>query len=424
MVDPALSLRPAAVPDAGPRPQLGLHDRRGHLRGADEREQAPGDALLDRLDADQRQPGGPRLHGRPRRAAAAPDDREPRAILGIEALCAAQGVEFRAPLTTSAPLAAVIARLRADGRRRSTRTATSPPTSRRRRELVRERRAGRGAAGDAARRGAAMTPVEVQQGDGPVILGLPHTGTWLPDGDPRAAERHAAGCSPTPTGTSTRLYDGLLPGATTVRATFHRYVIDANRGPDDASLYPGQNTTGLVPADRLRRPADLGRRPRARPRSPTGRRAFHAPYHAALAAEIARVKARHGVAILYDCHSIRSVIPFLFEGTLPDFNIGTNNGATCDPRVEAAALRRLPRGDRPHLRRERPLQGRLDHAPLRPARDRRPRDPDGAGAVDPPRRRGAALRLRRGQGRRAARTVARDPATPWPPWRRSSRKPA
>ncbi|MFV2038240.1 MAG: aromatic amino acid lyase, partial [Paracoccaceae bacterium] len=35
-------------------------------------------------------------------------------ILGVELLCAAQGVEFRAPLKTSAPLGAVIARLRRD----------------------------------------------------------------------------------------------------------------------------------------------------------------------------------------------------------------------------------------------------------------------------------------------------------------------
>ena len=35
-------------------------------------------------------------------------------ILGIEALCAAQGIEFRAPLTTSPALAAVLARLRAE----------------------------------------------------------------------------------------------------------------------------------------------------------------------------------------------------------------------------------------------------------------------------------------------------------------------
>lgn len=183
---------------------------------------------------------------------------------------------------------------------------------------------------------APTSPVEVVQGDGPLILGLPHTGTHVPEairGKLNARGRILADTD----WHIERLYDGLLPNVTTVRATFHRYVIDANRGPDDASLYPGQNTTGLVPvtdfdgepiwteapdaADIARRKAD-----------------FHAPYHAALAAEVARVKARHGVAILYDCHSIRSVIPFLFEGTLPDFNIGTNNGTTCDPRVEAATF--------------------------------------------------------------------------------------
>src|SRR5690606_1121752 len=113
--------------------------------------------------------------------------------------------------------------------------------------------------------------------------------------------------------------------------------IDANRGPDDASLYPGQNTTGLCPVtDFDGRPiwregaepdaAEVARR----------RVGWHAPYHAALAAQVARVRARHGVAVLYDCHSIRSHIPFLFEGTLPDFNIGTNGGASCDPRIGAA----------------------------------------------------------------------------------------
>lgn len=66
--------------------------------------------------------------------------------------------------------------------------------------------------------------------------------------------------------------------------------------------------------------------------------AYHAPYHAALAAELDRVKARHGFALLYDCHSIRSRIPFLFDDTLPDFNIGTNSGASCAPEIASAAL--------------------------------------------------------------------------------------
>lgn len=180
-----------------------------------------------------------------------------------------------------------------------------------------------------------MNPVEVIRGDGPVILGLPHTGTWLPDDIHGRLNDRGRLLADTDWHIH-RLYDGLLPGATMVRATFHRYVIDANRGPDDASLYPGQNTTGLVPLTDFDGEPIWDREPVAE--DIVRRKAeFHAPYHAALAAEIARVRARHGVAILYDCHSIRSVIPFLFDGTLPDFNIGTADGASCAPAIEAAA---------------------------------------------------------------------------------------
>ena len=135
------------------------------------------------------------------------------------------------------------------------------------------------------------------------------------------------------------LYEGLLPAATTVRATFHRYVIDANRDPAGGSLYPGQHTTGLVPT------TDFDGQPiwRAGQEPTAGEVAarlagFHAPYHAALAAEIERVQSAHGVAVLYDCHSIRSHLPFLFAGTLPDFNVGTDHGRTCAPAIEAAAI--------------------------------------------------------------------------------------
>jgi formiminoglutamase len=179
-----------------------------------------------------------------------------------------------------------------------------------------------------------MNPVDVVSGDGPLILGLPHTGTWLPDDI--LVKLNARGRILADTDWHIeRLYDGLLPGVTTVRATFHRYVIDANRSPDDTSLYPGQNTTGLVPVTDFDGEPIWIEEPTAAEIAERRAR-FHAPYHEALAAEIARVKARHGVAILYDCHSIRSIIPFLFEGVLPDFNIGTNNGASCDPRIEAA----------------------------------------------------------------------------------------
>ncbi|MCB2076313.1 MAG: N-formylglutamate amidohydrolase, partial [Novosphingobium sp.] len=181
-----------------------------------------------------------------------------------------------------------------------------------------------------------MRPVEIHQGSSPIILGLPHTGTHVPpdiwdrlNGEGRKlrdTDWHVH-----------RLYAGLLPDVTSVRATFHRYVIDANRDPSGDSLYPGQNTTGLVPL------TDFDNQPIWKDGAEPDARdiedciaAFHAPYHAALQAEIDRVLAEHEIAILYDCHSIRSHCPFLFDGRLPDFNIGTNNGATCAPALELA----------------------------------------------------------------------------------------
>ncbi|MCC5983894.1 MAG: N-formylglutamate amidohydrolase, partial [Rhodobacteraceae bacterium] len=100
-------------------------------------------------------------------------------------------------------------------------------------------------------------------------------------------------------------------------------------------LYPGQNTTGLVPLTDFDG-APIWTEPPTAAEIAARRDAFHRPYHAAIAAELDRIRARHGVAILYDCHSIRAHIPFLFEGRLPDFNIGTAQGTSCDPRIEAA----------------------------------------------------------------------------------------
>jgi len=179
-----------------------------------------------------------------------------------------------------------------------------------------------------------MTPITVKRGNGPLVLGLPHTGTHVP------ADIFAR---LTPLGQTLgdtdwhvdQLYDGLLDGITTVRANFHRYVIDANRDPSGESLYPGQNTTGLVPMTNFDgKPLWLEEPDTAEIEA--RRLAWHTPYHTALEAELARVRQIHGVAILYDCHSIRSNIPFLFEGTLPDFNIGTNNGETCAAQIETS----------------------------------------------------------------------------------------
>ena len=181
-----------------------------------------------------------------------------------------------------------------------------------------------------------MQPVEVLSGDSPIVLGVPHAGTYVPA---EIWDRlNATGRKLADTDWHVdRLYSGLLDDATIVRANFHRYVIDANRDPSGVSLYPGQNTTGLCPlTDFDNQPIYLnGQEPDAA-EIEARRLAWHAPYHAALRAELDRVKARNGIAILYDCHSIRSLIPHLFEGRLPDFNTGTNNGTTCAPRIEKA----------------------------------------------------------------------------------------
>jgi N-formylglutamate deformylase len=169
--------------------------------------------------------------------------------------------------------------------------------------------------------------IRVVSGDSPVILAMPHGSTFVPENI--FVRLNARGQQLVDTDWHiAQLYEGLLPSATTVAAQFHRYVIDANRGPDDVSLYPGQNTTGLCPM------TDFDGQPiwqDAPDQDEIAARChhYHAPYHAALSDEIDRVRARHGVVILFDCHSIRSQIPYLFDGQLPIFNIGTNGGDSC-----------------------------------------------------------------------------------------------
>ena len=180
-----------------------------------------------------------------------------------------------------------------------------------------------------------MTPVCVIQGTSPIVLGVPHTGTYVPDDIIANLNDNGRKLADTDWHIDL-LYDGLLADVTTVKANFHRYVIDANRDPDGSSLYPGQNTTTLVPLTDFDG-ADIWKSAPTSAEISKRRAQFHAPYHLALSAELARVRALHGVAILFDCHSIRSEIPFLFDGTLPDFNIGTNFGTTCAAQIEATA---------------------------------------------------------------------------------------
>ena len=177
--------------------------------------------------------------------------------------------------------------------------------------------------------------LHVERGEAPLIVSLPHTGTEIPPDiearlvSPWLARKDADWWVD-------RLYAfaaGL--GATTIRTAISRTVIDVNRDPSGASLYPGQATTELCPTTTFDGEAlytGQARR-RTRLRSPSAS-AYFDPYHAALAGEIARLRARHGAVVLYDAHSIRSRVPRLFDGVLPNFNIGTNGGASCDPRPD------------------------------------------------------------------------------------------
>jgi len=182
-----------------------------------------------------------------------------------------------------------------------------------------------------------VTPVEVVQGDSPLVLGFPHTGTYVPDDVFKKLNETGRVLADTDWHVD-RLYEGLAPKATTVRATFHRYVIDANRDPDGISLYPGQTTTALVPLTDFDG-RDIWLVPPTAAEIADRRDRFHAPYHAALHSEMTRVAEMYGFAILYDCHSIRGEIPFLFNGLLPDLNIGTNVSTTCASSIEALVVK-------------------------------------------------------------------------------------
>ena len=180
-----------------------------------------------------------------------------------------------------------------------------------------------------------MNLFNYRRGESPLLLSMPHSGTDL---SPGLAERlvPAALALPDTDWHVPRLYafaDTL--DATIVQATHSRYVIDLNRPPDNVSLYPGQATTELCPSTffdggSLYRPGQG----LAEGEQDERRQRYWQPYHEKLAEELARIKARHGYAILYDCHSIASEVPRLFDGVLPVLNVGTARSQSCAPGIE------------------------------------------------------------------------------------------
>ncbi len=175
--------------------------------------------------------------------------------------------------------------------------------------------------------------------DGPLLVSMPHVGTALPqDIASRLADQARA--VPDTDWHVDQLYDFLDSlDATVLVARWSRLAIDLNRPPDGASLYPGQAGTGLCPVELFDgTPAYRDGKAPAADEVASRRTRYWQPYHDAIAAELQRIKAKHGRALLWDAHSIAPVIPRLFDGRLPDHNIGTARGASCSPGMSEAVL--------------------------------------------------------------------------------------
>lgn len=184
----------------------------------------------------------------------------------------------------------------------------------------------------------------LEPGHAPLLVSLPHDGSHIPEALAARMMPGARGAPDTDWFVS-RLYAFARDlGASILRPFHSRYVVDLNRPPDDVSLYPGQNTTGLCPTVRFTgEPVYLpGQAPDA---AEIGARVerYWRPYHEALGAELARLHARFGHAVLWDGHSIRGELPFLFEGRLPELNLGTASGASCAPAMQACLAAVLER---------------------------------------------------------------------------------
>ncbi|MBI3283235.1 MAG: N-formylglutamate deformylase [Burkholderiales bacterium] len=186
------------------------------------------------------------------------------------------------------------------------------------------------------------TPFHFREGSAPLLISMPHAGTAIP-ADIAAQMLPVALAKADTDWHLPLLYDmadGL--GASVISAEYSRYVIDLNRAPDNANLYPGQDTTGLCPvdtfhkqplyvADKLPSAAEVQRRIAA----------YWQPYHQQLQAELARLLSVHGHVLLWDAHSIASQVPRFFAGKLPDLNFGTADSVSCDLGLQDALMQVL-----------------------------------------------------------------------------------
>lgn len=180
----------------------------------------------------------------------------------------------------------------------------------------------------------------LHQGTRPLLVSVPHNGTHVPDDIAQRLTPEAREVPDTDWDMA-RMYAWVIEaGGSLIVPTHSRYVVDLNRSEDDVSLYPGQNTTGLCPIVRFT--GDPVYVPGGEPDEAEVRdrvERYWRPYHEALKNELTRLRDLHGRVVLWEGHSIRGELPFLFEGRLPDLNLGTASGNSCaeltQVRVEA-----------------------------------------------------------------------------------------
>ncbi|MBM5811115.1 MAG: N-formylglutamate deformylase [Gammaproteobacteria bacterium] len=185
-------------------------------------------------------------------------------------------------------------------------------------------------------------PFTLVRGTRPLLVSLPHTGRVIPPALAARLAPRALAVEDTDWHLE-RLYD-FVPalGASLLVPHYSRYVIDLNRPRDDTPMYAGANNTGLVPLTFFSGEPlyCAGAQPDS---DEVAERVavYWQPYHDALATELARLRRRHGIALLWDGHSIRSELPWLFDGRLPDLNLGTARGSSCAPELRALLHARL-----------------------------------------------------------------------------------
>ena len=173
----------------------------------------------------------------------------------------------------------------------------------------------------------------------PMLVSMPHAGTDIPD----EVEGSLMPCAAARADTDwhlPELYAFLEEmGISTISARWSRYLIDLNRPPENTNLYPGLDTTGLCPLDTFGRER-LYREGMEPDGAEVQRRLarYWQPYHTQLQEELDRLKALHGRVVLWEAHSIASIVPRFFEGKLPDLNFGTAESTSCAPGLEAAVL--------------------------------------------------------------------------------------